>query len=251
MIRRETREGQACVCPPASTSSIASRSVSAWSFLCPYCAVFGRPRFGGTLAVSLLLLLLLLPLLLLRLRNMGSLLHHLEGLDEAFVLRPTQAQITHRLDKDSTRTKPVDGGYVFRAVDESKANDYRGMLAEAGGETVRSSRMAVANGNYQCDVEVSRIPFFGNGDTESMRGVASHLDHRVEEYRQELVKVMQVWCGWASLGPACAFFGSGLVTVGHCSVVIWHDVVVGHRCGNLNKSWFLHCIKIKIRTLQL
>lgn len=37
-----------------------------------------------------------------------------------------------------------------------------------------------------------RIPFFGSQDAASTRQMASHLDHRIEEYKQDLVKVVQV-----------------------------------------------------------
>ncbi|CAM9428909.1 unnamed protein product, partial [Laminaria digitata] len=176
---------------PAASTSIASRGVSASSFRGHSCAVSGRLRVvlllvGGTLAVTLLLLLLLLPPPLLR--NMGSLLH-LQELGPA-----EQAQIYHSLAKDSVTTRTADGGYICRAVDESNGNkDCRAvageMLVEAGEESVRS-RTAFANRNVG-DTQAPRIPFFGNGNTESMRGAASHLDHRVDQYRQELVKVMQ------------------------------------------------------------
>lgn len=171
--------------PPASTS-IAPRRVPASFFRGRSSAVFGRFRgvllaVGGTLGVALLLLLLL-PLL----RNMGSLLHLQE-------IRPAgQAQISQHRVKDSVTTRTADGGYICRAVDDSNVKDWRAvageMLVESEEESVR--RMAVANGNDR--QAQARIPFFGNGNAESMRGVASHLDHRVDEYRQELVKVMQV-----------------------------------------------------------
>lgn len=37
-----------------------------------------------------------------------------------------------------------------------------------------------------------RIPFFGSQDADSTRQIASHLDHRIEEYKQDLVNVVQV-----------------------------------------------------------
>lgn len=176
---------------PQASTSIASRRVTASFFRGHSPAASGRSRavlliVGGTLAVLLLLPLLPPPLLPL-LRNMGSLLH-LQEIGPA-----GQAQISQHIAKDSVTTRTADGGYICRAVDESNGRDWcvvaGEMLAEAGGESVR--RTAVANGNDR-ETQAARIPFFGNGNAESMRGVASHLDHRVDEYRQELVKVMQV-----------------------------------------------------------
>lgn len=188
--------------PPANTN-IASRSVSASFFRGHSSAASARSRAvlliaGGTLAVALLLLLLL-PLL----RNMGSLLHLQENGPAG------QAQISQHRLKDSVTTRTPDGGYICRAVDESNARDWRvvagEMLAAAEEESVR--RTAVANGNDR-EAPAARIPFFGNGNTESMRGVASHLDHRVDEYRQELVKVMQV-----RVPSAVCVVGSGTLMV--------------------------------------
>lgn len=39
---------------------------------------------------------------------------------------------------------------------------------------------------------VAPVPFFGRQDALSAKRMASHLEHRVEEYRQNLVGVMQV-----------------------------------------------------------
>lgn len=39
------------------------------------------------------------------------------------------------------------------------------------------------------------VPFFGRNDRESALEMASHLDHLLEEYRQDLVRVVEVKSG--------------------------------------------------------
>lgn len=42
------------------------------------------------------------------------------------------------------------------------------------------------------EVQSARIPFFGSADDDTMSTSWSHLNHRVEEYRNDLVKVVEV-----------------------------------------------------------
>lgn len=69
-----------------------------------------------------------------------------------------------------------------------------------GGETdsVRSTRSSSSGGCSVVEMgpmmtKVQQpVPFFGQNDATSMREMASHLDHLLEEYGKDLVRVVQV-----------------------------------------------------------
>lgn len=48
------------------------------------------------------------------------------------------------------------------------------------------------NGNVGGVPSTHRIPFFGSADVDTMSKSWSHLNHRVEEYRHDLVKAVEV-----------------------------------------------------------
>ena len=64
-------------------------------------------------------------------------------------------------------------------------------MREEGNDRAKNGKTGKGNGDVGKDF-ILPVPFFWGGGAEGTRGMASHLDHRVEDYQQDLVKIVQV-----------------------------------------------------------
>lgn len=117
----------------------------------------------------------------------------------------------HTLPEYTTTAKFMSANHRIREsmVGDSDDTDYLGETQQGMGKedisntveaasdtkTPDDSSAEIRSGNHRNGETATRIPFFGNPDEHSTREVASHLNHRLEEYQEDLVRVVQVLGG--------------------------------------------------------
>lgn len=112
--------------------------------------------------------------------------------------------------------------------DDSVGKD--GAVAHEGAADEASTRGQGTDGGHDCDTAHAGnkapwtpIPFFGCVDGEAHSSSTwSHLNHRVEEYREDLVKVVQVCCVMQTFGQSARFSTTQRKFFIHIRWICWY-----------------------------
>lgn len=124
---------------------------------------------------------------------------HLSVYIIVIVLALATLLLFHTENFGSHRWFPFPSTFLFLHQTRGTSKDRRPTPPDQTNDKRKMKEETRVKGTYfveeKFDVDkdlIAPVPFFWGGGNEGSRGMASHLDHRVEEYRQGLVKVVQV-----------------------------------------------------------